>query len=370
MYNLLTGQLPFDNICKDKEKIYQQIVNNDFGFPDSPKISNVAQDLIRQILVKDPKKRPGLNQILYHDFFHVAKFPRLLDISTYYNKPTIPEAEKERFNKEIVNKCLYKLIVNNNIEIKYEDIDTYITNKDDDNFKDKSIDYWVTIFRKTHKGFYYYEMNNNLKGIIFQQDYEEIKEIKLLLNEKADEFYEIKKYKIKECPEDLKPQLQIFLDYCKKFKKMKEEYFNHKNISKETKEDFSIIKQDLISSLTNINHESDDNKNTETTVEYTEEITEEEKKVIYIKSFSKQKYATFLVLSDNVKQYKFDDEIDIFISEDNEIAQYVDSRHNEKTVVSLINVTKNSNKVFQKRLKYIGKINLKELQKTLQDKTG
>ncbi len=101
-------------------------------------------------------------------------------------------------------------------------------------------------------------------------------------------------------------------------------------------------------------------------MENTEDSTEKEKKVIYIKSFSIQKYATFLVLSDNVKQYKFNDEIDIFISEEKEIAQYID-RHNDKTVVSLINLMNNSNKEFHKRLKYIKKVNLKLLQNNLQD---
>ncbi len=62
--------------------------------------------------------------------------------------------------------------------------------KDDANIKGQKIDYLVTVIHKSSKGFYYYGINNNSKGIIFQQDrYDDKYEgIKLLLNEKAQNF--------------------------------------------------------------------------------------------------------------------------------------------------------------------------------------
>ena len=89
MYNLLTGKLPFNDNSPDKEtkikNIYYKILNHrNITFPENngifgePILSEASKDLIEQILVKDPKKRPGLNQILYHDFFHIGKFPRYL----------------------------------------------------------------------------------------------------------------------------------------------------------------------------------------------------------------------------------------------------------------------------------------------------
>ena len=397
MYNLLTGQLPFTGNGKDPNELYNKILNEDLKFPKFPEISNVAQDLLNQILEKDPKKRPGLNQILYHDFFHIGTFPEFLRVSTMDQAPTpaemreyMPDADENgRVNKKVVNTCLYKLIVNNNIDIKYEDIGTYII-KHEDSIKGQKFEYWVTYMHKSHNGFYYYEMNNNLKGIIFQQDPDDDKYegVKLMLNEKTQEFYvisyrdyidDIKKYKVDDCPLNLKGNLDDFLKYCKKFKKMKEQYYKNKNSDLdddhqiiEKEDSSSIIGQNTISSYSNIKKGDSSSSISESTSSIISEKnekdnTDEEKELIYISSFSVQKYAIFIVLSDNVKQVKFNDGIDIFISEEKEIAQYVDKDKN-KTVLSLVNIMKNSNKEFAKRLKYIKKVNQKELKYKINSK--
>ena len=88
MYKLLTGQYPF----YDKEgdvNIDKKIINVDYIFPEEPYISDVAKDLIKQILVKKPEKRPALNQILYHDFFHMNIFPEYLNIKFLKEEPTL-----------------------------------------------------------------------------------------------------------------------------------------------------------------------------------------------------------------------------------------------------------------------------------------
>ena len=80
--------------------------------------------------------------------------------------------------------------MDNITEIKYEDIDKYIVTDQDNN----KVENYITLLHKSHYGFYYYELNNNLKGIIFKKDdYDDNYEgIRLLLNEKTQEFYEIK----------------------------------------------------------------------------------------------------------------------------------------------------------------------------------
>ena len=399
MYNLLTGQLPFNGNGKEPKKLYDKILYQKLEFPQSPEISNVAQNLLTQILEKNPKKRPGLNQILYHDFFHIGTFPEFLNVSTIDKAPSpeeirkyMPDADKNgRVNKEeIVNMCLYKLIVNNNIDIKYEDIGTYII-KHEDSIKGQKFEYWVTYIHKSHNGFYYYEMNNNLKGIIFQEDSDDDKYegVKLMLNEKTQEFYvinhrdyvdDIKKYKVDDCPSSLKGNLDDFLKYCKKFKKMKEQYYKNKNSDIdddhqiiENEDSNSIIEQNTVSSYNNIRKGNSSSSISESTSSIMTENNEkdnsaEEKELIYISSFSVEKYAIFIVLSDNVKQVKFNDRIDILISEEKEIAQYVDTDNN-KTVLSLVNIMKNSNKEFAKRLKYIKKVNQKELKNKINIKS-
>ena len=63
IYTLIIGKPPFE--IKDVKIIYKRIKMN----PENAKISETAKNLISQILVLDPLKRPSLNQILTHDFF-------------------------------------------------------------------------------------------------------------------------------------------------------------------------------------------------------------------------------------------------------------------------------------------------------------
>ena len=88
MYNLLTGKVPFhgDNQEKTKEKI----ISGNFDFPPDIVISKLMKDLIRQILKKDPKERPTLNQILQHKFFTIGRgIPKLLPKSFINKVPSI-----------------------------------------------------------------------------------------------------------------------------------------------------------------------------------------------------------------------------------------------------------------------------------------
>ena len=135
MYNLLTGKYPFDD--KNLDNLRQKILNGNVSFPSDdskePRLSDIAKDLILQILVKDPNKRPRLNQILYHDFFHIGTFPRFLDPSTLEKPPEIdyikkymPESEdNDIINKEVKMKNLFQLVVDAIPEVKYDDLDKY-----------------------------------------------------------------------------------------------------------------------------------------------------------------------------------------------------------------------------------------------------
>ena len=373
MYHLLTGQLPFEE--KEKTKLYHMIVNDDFNFPEKPKISNIAQDLIRQILVKDPKRRPGLNQILYHDFFHIGKIPRFLNDSTLTNEPTIQEIRKYmpnadengRVNKEVVNKCLYKIIPNNNIDIRYEDIDTFIDN-DNQNIKGKDFNIRITTFHKSHYNFCFYEFNNNLKGIIFKKDDEDEKYegIKLILNEMTEEFYEIKsdeeekiqKYKVDKCPEHLKNYLKKFMKYSKKRDESKKSKESVSDINTEKEEDNS--KDNSIIEVFTLSERENENEN--------KKEENEEKNIIYIKNFNEGDYATFFELSNDNKQVNFKDGVKMIFSEKKGLAQYIDKNKKNK-IISLVNIMQNENKKFTKRLRYIKNSNIKELNVKINSKS-
>ena len=377
MFNLLTGILPFRENCMKEE----------LKFPSEPIISEVAKDLIKQILEKDPKKRPGLNQILYHKFFHMNKFPKLFknkgseevtqEIENYKNEGNNND-NKESFK-------LYNLLVDYNPDIKYEDIDKY-TLTYNSNIKD--FDNWVTFSHVSHFGFVYYELNNGIAGIIYKNQnqnenkkenkenkdnkekievvYYEDLNIFLKKNDKEsfyvviknDEGEIIKCYNIKNYQGDLREKLEQFLEYHEKAQnKIKEKnneikksdsnevsIYEQKSSKNGDDNNNSIIEQKIIS--TNIDNNIEENNNT------TEENSTINDHFVYVKSYMDSGKAKFFILSDETQQTIFKDKIEILLSEKKEIIKYIDKMKNSR-IINLANVYRNDNKEFVKKLKYI-----------------
>lgn len=69
LYVMLLGQLPFDD--KAPEKLWDKIKQAEYDIPKDV-ISPDAEDLIRMILVADPKGRPDVESILAHRWFNDA----------------------------------------------------------------------------------------------------------------------------------------------------------------------------------------------------------------------------------------------------------------------------------------------------------
>ena len=93
MCYLLTKKNPFYD--QDIEILKKNIIEG--GLCLSLDLSDVASDLIKQILDKDPLKRPSLNQIIYHDFFNREGIPRYFPVSTLNECPG-------DYSKDILNK--------------------------------------------------------------------------------------------------------------------------------------------------------------------------------------------------------------------------------------------------------------------------
>ena len=331
MYVLLVGKYPF----KDKDEIKTKILN----FPNDIKISNAAKNLIEQILVKEPKMRPNLSQILYHDFFHNHKFPELLDISTL---ETIPDNslfkrynpnlnEDDLISKDVKNTKLYKLMVPKISEAKYENIDNYILI---DQSLLKGFDYWVSYFHKSSNyDFYYYEMNNGLYGLII------LDEINIIINEKNKKLYniinngddeqdKIEKYDIDKYPENLKENVDDLINYHK----LRLEKVNTKS---------------SISSGNICNNE----------IIY----------LVYIKILKVEEKAYFLELSDGTKQVIFKDKVEIIMSEKEKNIIYIDS-HKEKTKIPTSSILNNSRRGLIYRYNYIKKYTILNIKEKLENK--
>uniref|UniRef100_A0A7S3N4J2 Uncharacterized protein n=1 Tax=Euplotes harpa TaxID=151035 RepID=A0A7S3N4J2_9SPIT len=122
IYEMLIGIPPFYH--KNKTTMYRMIKEKEPRFPDSEKhgigVSDLAEDLIRKLLDKDPEKRLGsindASEILEHPFFDELDIDDLVEkkITPEY----IPEINEEDkydlrfFDKEVTNMAAKESFIN------------------------------------------------------------------------------------------------------------------------------------------------------------------------------------------------------------------------------------------------------------------
>ena len=76
LYNMLSGDLPFDDPDDDEQKIAKSIVFNEVEFPPE-KFGNRSQaaiDLIKRCLTKDPKSRIKIEEVLSSEWMKQQLF--------------------------------------------------------------------------------------------------------------------------------------------------------------------------------------------------------------------------------------------------------------------------------------------------------
>ena len=91
LYSMLVGSLPFDD--QELYELYKQIKLGKFYLPST--LSLEAIDLLKKILVVDPKKRIGLEGIKKHKWFNMDGYPLYKGINL--------DKEKLGFNLEVIN---------------------------------------------------------------------------------------------------------------------------------------------------------------------------------------------------------------------------------------------------------------------------
>ncbi|MCQ2818294.1 MAG: CDC5/polo family serine/threonine-protein kinase [archaeon] len=88
IYTLIIGKPPFET--NNVKETYKRIKMNSYTFPERALISEPAKELIKEILVLDPSKRPSLDDITKSDFFNMGtSIPKLLQPSTLACPPSI-----------------------------------------------------------------------------------------------------------------------------------------------------------------------------------------------------------------------------------------------------------------------------------------
>ena len=155
MYYLIIGKLPFN---KPNQEDIKRV-----SFPKKAIISRAAKSLIEQILVKDPKKRPSLKQILRHDFFTLGRsIPRLIPKVFMYKDPSI------NYIRYFMMDANDNGIVDRELSNESTNLKGIIIEKEDENEENKvRTDIYVTKCHEIKKYGLGYQLSNNNFGVYF-----------------------------------------------------------------------------------------------------------------------------------------------------------------------------------------------------------
>ena len=157
MYYLIIGKLPFN---KPNQEDIKRV---SYTFPKKAIISRAAKSLIEQILVKDPKERPSLKQILRHDFFTLGRsIPRLIPKVFMYKDPSI------NYIRYFMMDANQNGIVDRELSNESTRLKDIIIEKEDENEENKvRTDIYVTKCHEIKKYGLGYQLSNNNFGVYF-----------------------------------------------------------------------------------------------------------------------------------------------------------------------------------------------------------
>ena len=348
IYTLIIGKPPFET--RDVKTTYKRIKMNAYSFPETAIISEAAKNLISQILVTDPAKRPTLDQILTHDFFNQGtSIPKLLPTSTLACTPSLsyirqfmPDAGKDG----IVNKPLTttKLIDRNNTK-ETQDKDDNKNNKEalknlkvnepqaDPNLKgpDTWVKKWVDYSSKYGLG---YLLSNGFSGVFFNDS------SKIILNPTTNQFNYIERrmtdkqeiistHTMNEYPKELQKKVTL-LHHFKNYLEG-----DNNNNDQQTQ------------SNTNQQEEGD----TKEDKDKDKDKDKKDKPFTYVKKWMRTRHAIMFRLSNKIVQVCFQDKTEIILSSESRVVTYAKKR-GERTTYPLSTALEMSNYEMTKRLKY------------------
>ena len=352
IYTLIIGKPPFET--RDVKTTYKRIKMNAYSFPETAIISEAAKNLISQILVTDPSKRPTLDQILTHDFFNQGtSIPKLLPASTLACTPSLsyirqfmPDAGKDG----IVNKPLSttKLIDRgNNKETSEKDenrnardaVKNLKVNEtpSDPNLKgpDTWVKKWVDYSSKYGLG---YLLSNGFSGVFFNDS------SKIILNPKTNVFNYIERrmtdkqeiistHTMSEYPKELQKKVTLLHHF--------KNYLEGESNSNDQQEQTNANDQE------NENAEKDGDKDKDKD----KDKEKKDKPFTYVKKWMRTRHAIMFRLSNKIVQVCFQDKTEIILSSESRVVTYANKR-GDRTTYPLSTALEMSNYEMTKRLKY------------------
>ena len=324
IYTLIIGKPPFetDNV----KETYKKIKLNKYSFPINSVISDYAKNLITDILVTDPSKRPTLDDILESDFFYMGiSLPKTLNVSTLSVPPTldyikqyIPNIGENGIVNKVASNFKYKkhfnltcmspegtarLLNDNDIE----------NNNNNVNPSDVYVVKWVDYSSKYGLG---YLLSNHNVGIFFNDL------SKIVYNPKGTNFLFVERN-----PND---RIELITPH----------FFN---------EDFN---KEINKKVTLLNHFKkylleEENEIIQTNEKY----NINEKNYVYVKKWMRTKQAILFRLSNKIIQVCFLDTTEIILKSDTKQITYINKK-NERKNYSYNSALESEDHEMNKRLKY------------------
>ena len=324
IYTLIIGKPPFetDNV----KETYKKIKLNKYSFPINSVISDYAKNLITDILVTDPSKRPTLDDILESDFFYMGiSLPKTLNVSTLSVPPTldyikqyIPNIGENGIVNKVASNFKYKKHFNLTCmspegTARLLDDKDIENNNNNVNPSDVYVVKWVDYSSKYGLG---YLLSNHNVGIFFNDL------SKIVYNPKGTNFLFVERN-----PND---RIELITPH----------FFN---------EDFN---KELNKKVTLLNHFKkylleEENENIQTNEKY----NINEKNYVYVKKWMRTKQAILFRLSNKIIQVCFLDTTEIILKSDTKQITYINKK-NERKNYSYNSALESEDHEMNKRLKY------------------
>ena len=373
LYTLLVGKPPFET--RDVKTTYGKIKKADYIFPENCKISDYAKNLIKKILVVDPKKRPSLNDILFDDFFNQGiVIPKLMPTSTLAFRPPLEYINRYMpKNTNIIDKQ------EQNKEIKEKMNTSNEITKDTDN-NDKSsiippflnstflskkevwVTKWVDYSNKYGLG---YILNNGFIGVyfndntkmLFNPQQKRITYVERKISDKQELLYT---FSINEYPDDIKNKVNLFNEFKNFLEdeikiKHSNTLYNSKDKNKLSFELNEEAKEKIKRKSTKINKKqlsvSSDKQNQDDENNFDINNNIEEIDFIFVKKWLKTRHAMIFRFSNKIIQVCFQDRSQIIIHPLNQNMTYI-NKNGEKSIYPLNKGLNSSNHEMNKRVKY------------------
>ena len=344
IYILLIGKPPFETTSA-KETL-KRIRMKNYSFPQNGIISEPAKELIQNILVLEPHKRPSLKEILESDFMTMGtSIPKTLPQSTLACPPPI------NFIKQYMPNIGPNGIINN-----------YISKKPPKKFKLDDITQNTAGFSSS-KRLFSNNINNNKNIIIPNMQYKAINNIffntsgifvrKWVESEKYGLGYVLSDDNVGVYFNDktkiiYKPNGINFIYIENKTQTL---HLFTETLNKDLKEKVNLLKNFKGYLFEETKDETKD---------YVLEGGINKRQFIYVKKFVRTKHAILFRLSNLNVQINFNDNTEIILSKENKMVTYI-SKKKEISHYLLTTALDSNNKEMTKRLKYTKKILMRML---------